>query len=89
MSQIVTDVFGKTGLVIVSELLAEDCPKVIIKSIECALDWRLKTPRQKLLDTLSGTMSEPLKFRLKMEVDTLAWLDARIAELDDKLERDL
>ncbi|MDR3203705.1 MAG: IS110 family transposase, partial [Deltaproteobacteria bacterium] len=62
VSQLVTDVFGKTGLVIVSELLAEDCPKDIIKSIECELDWRLKTPRQKLLDALSGTMSETLKF---------------------------
>jgi hypothetical protein len=55
----------------------------IIKSIECALDWRLKNPRQKLLDAVSGTMSEPLKFRQKMEVDMLAWLDAHIAELDD------
>jgi hypothetical protein len=88
VSQIVTDVFGKTSLVIVSKLLAGDWPKDIIKSKEGALGWPLKIPRQKLLDAVSGTMSEPLKFRRKMEVDMLAWLDAHIAELDDKLERD-
>jgi transposase len=89
VSQIVTDVFGKTGMVIVNGLLAGDRPEDIIKSIECALGWRLKTPRQKLLDAVTGTMSEQLKFRIKMEVEMLALLDERIAELEDKLEREL
>ena len=65
VNQVVTDLFGKTGDVIVNGLMDRKSPPEILASIECSLGYRLKAPREKLLDALEGELSDLKLSRLE------------------------
>jgi transposase len=71
ISQIVTDITGATGIVIIEGLLNDETPELILKRVECTIGYRLKAPREKLLHALSGRMTETLRHTIEITMDTI------------------
>jgi transposase len=89
LSQVVTDVFGSTGLIAINGLLDGEAPETILNRIECSLGYRLKAPRERLLDALEGTMSELLRFSIDMELSLYHHNKKWIENVERELERKL
>jgi hypothetical protein len=89
VTQIVTDLFGATGQIIVNWLLEGNSPRNILRSIERSHGYRLKKSPQEMLDALEGTMSEVLRFEVKMELNLVRGLGETIKELEATIRQHL
>jgi transposase len=89
VSQVVTDLFGKSGIVIVEGLLEGASPHEILKRVESHVGYRLKAPRERLIDALQGEMSDLLRHQLKMLLGTVRQMQANIADLEKTIEEKL
>jgi hypothetical protein len=87
LSQVVSDVFGKSGQLIVGELMAGSEPAEIIAALVKS-DWgyRLRAPKETLMDALWGAMSSVLRFELGEEYETIHFNQTKIAALVEVME---
>ena len=86
LADVMSDVFGKTGTIILNGLLDRSAPGEIVAEIERRMGYRLKTPKQRLLDALSVPMTDDLHFSLENTIGTYADLQMRITEVEERLE---
>jgi hypothetical protein len=89
VAQVATDVFGKTGMMIIEGLLAGKKPIIILHIIEETMGYRLSAPKETLLDALEGTMSELTRDSIRSLLDIISFVSGKLAELDKKLEQSL
>jgi transposase len=87
VSQVVTDVFGKTGQIIIDGLMAGAAPEKILLGIQSTVGYRLKAKKQQIIDALEGEMSSTLRFTLERELESLAFHERMVDEYDGMLAR--
>jgi transposase len=89
VSQVLTDLFGRTGQIIIDGLLAEEEPPFILEMIKSTMGYRLKAPKEVLLDALEGKMSDTLKYEVSWLMDSISQKSEAIKACEDKLESEL
>jgi transposase len=89
VSQIATDIFGKSGLIIIGGLLNGDAPETILQNIERAIGYRLKTPRDVAVDALEGKLSDNVRFLIESDLETTRYLRKQIELHEKRLQDEL
>jgi transposase len=87
LSQVVSDVFGATGMLVITELMNGTSPQLILDRIERAVGYRLKAPREKLIDALDGNMSDLLRFTIRVELSSYHFTKNLIETIEFELEQ--
>ena len=87
--QVVTNLFGASGIVMIEGLLNGDSPSEILETIELTVGYRLKAPKAKVLDALEGRMSAALRFQVEGLMEVIGNLGESIAKFESELERSL
>jgi transposase len=86
VSQVVTDLFGKSGMIILNGLLDGVSPETILERIEETIGYKLKTPKDVLIDALQGKVSFVLRAEIKMLLRKIDNLKIDIEELEILME---
>jgi transposase len=89
VSQVVTDLFGETGLIILHGIMNRQPPPAILSTIENTLGDRLKAPREVLLDALTGDMSNILYKELEALLETVEYMGGKVRYFESMLEEEL
>ena len=85
LGDVMSDVLGKTGRIIIGGLLTRTPPVDIVTVIEKRMGYKLKTPRQRLIDAMSVPMTDDLQFSLENAFGTFNDLRRRIADCEARL----
>ena len=86
VSQIASDIFGTTSMIILDGLVKDETPATILARVECTLGYRLKCPRAKFLAALKGDMTEDLRFSLVSALQNIKRMNETLATFDSKME---
>ena len=89
ITQVVTDVFGKTGRIVIDGLLESKDPESILADITDTIGYRLKAPQGVLLNALQGEMSGILKTTIRELMGIIDHLGERAEYFDAVLEKKL
>jgi transposase len=87
ITQVVSNPFGRSGRIIMDGLMNGDDPNDILSAISRTVGYRLKTPRNVLVDAIEGTMSPVLRDELQHIIDTVDWKNAAIERIEDGAQR--
>jgi transposase len=86
LANVVSDVFGKTGMFVVKQVMDGVAPEVILEKLQKAIGYRLKASKEMLKDSLGGKMTELLRFELQTLLNTINYLVKTIQEMEAKIE---
>lgn len=89
VTQVVTDAFGTTGRIIIQGLLDGLDVDAILERIDKIVGYRLKAPREMLVEALEGKLTDVLKEQLTDMLDTIDHHIEKLASIDDRLEEHL
>jgi transposase len=89
VSQVVSDLFGVSGTIIINGLLEQKSPESILAEVRSIVGYRLKTDDATLISALQGTMSKVLRTQVKMLLETVAHHEKQIKKYDRLLEEEL
>jgi transposase len=85
VSQVVTDLFGVTGMIILHCLMEGLPAPEILHCIETKMGYRLKAPKKTLLDALEGKLSDSVKSTLTLILASISFKEKQIAEFDKQI----
>jgi transposase len=86
ITQIVTDPFGASGIIIILGILQGLAPERIYEAVMLKVGDRLKTSKENFIDALDGWMTEPLRFNLTQLIDDVKRCNEKISVYDAQLE---
>jgi transposase len=89
VDQVATDIFGKSGRIIINGLLAGNAPEAIILNLESIMGYRLKTPREVAVDAIEGVMSDNVRYLITTTLQLMATLQTQITALEGRLLKEL
>jgi transposase len=87
VNQVVTDLFGASGQIMIAGLINGHKPDEIFKDLVNTVGYRLKSPKEKVLDALESTMSETLRLQLHTQLVKIDQLNDSIAKFDEQMEQ--
>jgi transposase len=86
LDSLVSDLLGKSGRAIIDALIAGESDPAKLAALA---DARIRSPRHKLRDALSGRVRRHHRFMLRLHLQQIAALDAAIAEIDREVDANL
>jgi transposase len=89
LDQVVSDIFGVTGMIVIRELLVGLAPAEILSQIIGTVGYRLKVSKSKLQDALAGEMTANLKFEIEEELKLVDILGEKISTYERRLKSEL
>jgi hypothetical protein len=85
VSVILSDLYGRTGRLVMDGLMNGLSSELILQNIKDSVGYRLKAPKQDLIDALDGKMSYILKAELESILFMIDTYQGQIKKLDEDL----
>jgi transposase len=89
VSQIVTDLFGRTGYCIMEGILKGWTAETILEYVVQSLGYRLKASKEAFIKALTGVMTPLTRWTLQTILDDIKNANEQIRAIDAKLEKGL
>jgi transposase len=83
LDSVITDIVGKSGLAIISALIAGETNPTKLATLA---DWRIRASQQELREALRGRVKHHHRFLLHLHLQHIDFADSAIADIDRRVD---